>query len=60
MRTVRHETQRDLISLVMPDGEVLATERTITHIDDWRETALGPVNFGRVIIGPSRRVREPA
>lgn len=54
-------TERGPCKILWEDGSEWATEREWTHVDDWRETPLGPVNFGYVIMGPTRFVqtKEP-
>lgn len=40
------------------DGTRHITERTITQTSDVRETPLGPIDFGQVVMGPIRWVTE--
>jgi len=53
----RREIKRGPCELVMPSGERYALEREWHTVDDWRNTALGPVNFGKVTLGPQTLVR---
>jgi hypothetical protein len=47
-------TERGPCTLIWEDGSEWAMEREFTRVDDWRKTPWGPVNFGYVVMGPSR------
>jgi len=55
-------TERGACGLIRPDGSEWTTEREVTRVDDWRDTPWGPVNFGYVVMGPSRwtQIKEPS
>lgn len=55
---ITRELVRDAAVLIFPDGTRLVTAKWVTTCDDWRETAIGLVNFGWVHIGPSFRVTD--
>lgn len=44
--------QQGPICGVYPDGRLLVAKREMIRVDDWRDTPVGPVNFGMVIAGP--------
>lgn len=47
--------------IVTYDGEHrYQTERDVVSVDDWRDTIMGPVNFGYRWLGPRRMVRIAA
>ena len=53
----RREIVRGPCDLVMPSGERYTTEREVHTVDDWCNTAIGPVNFGKVTLGPQKLVK---
>lgn len=55
-RTTKTEVWRGTVTAIYPDGSRWATERTVTTIDDWRETPFGPMNFGHISLGPMRNI----
>jgi hypothetical protein len=54
--TTTVEMRRGPVVLVFHNGIRVATEQRIETVNDWRDTPLGPVNFGCVTIGPPRYV----
>lgn len=53
---IKTRTERDLVSLTVEDGRTLISEYTVTSYDDWRDTVIGPFNFGKVHFGPRRYI----
>lgn len=53
----RREIWRGPCELVFPNGERWTYEREVHTIDDWRVSNIGPVNFGKVTLGPQKLVR---
>lgn len=53
------ETRRGPMAMVFPDGRRFTTEREVTSVDNWQDTPFGPVNFGYVLLGPTRMVELP-
>lgn len=51
-------TERGPVEMVFTDGRRLVTETEISSYDDWWETPIGRMNFGRVHIGPVRHFVE--
>lgn len=50
MMEVKTRVETGPCVLVAPDGRSLVSETTITSYDDWWETPIGRMNFGRVHI----------
>lgn len=51
--------ERGPIEVVFENGDRMVTETTVTSYDDWRDTVIGPVNFG-VVFMRSRQFIEKA
>lgn len=43
--------------MVMADGSRWTTECSVTSYSDIRQTPFGPVDFGKMFIGPSRLIK---
>ena len=55
---IETHTEHGAEILIEADGTRRRMERTVTTVNDWRETAFGPVNFGYTILGPERWIAE--
>lgn len=53
MGEMTRELVRDPCEIVFSDGKRYATQKWVTCYDDWRDTPIGPVNFGWTHIGRS-------
>lgn len=60
MVEVRTEESVGPVRMQYPDGSTVTMKRTNTIIEDWRDTVLGRINFGCVVLGPWRYIREKA
>ncbi len=54
--SVTSEWEPGAVIIEWPNGKRYMTEYHVTRVTKWRMTAFGPINFGSVILGPSRRV----
>lgn len=52
----RTEVVQGPVVLTFGDGSRWTHEFTFTYFDDWRETAFGSMNCGRVMMSPPRLV----
>lgn len=55
---ITKKTHRGICDIVCADGRRLVSYQEVTSYDDWRETPIGPMNFGRIHMGPWRYVIE--
>jgi hypothetical protein len=52
------ETHRSPVEMVFPDGRRVFMEYDVSSYDDWRDTSIGRINFGKIKISPYRHVVE--
>lgn len=57
---IQTKTWRNPIVLIFEDGSRRVSETTITSYDDWWDTPLGRINFGRAYMHARHFIERPA